>query len=413
MVRNTTYLLAATFMVTLPFITRTFLYKTHQNVNSNNYYKILELQKENNVLKNKYYISTVEDNNVELSKNLNKNYVDILNGFYLLPNIFVNRNLSNFGLEDYLKYNYNKKYNNFIFHSNWEETLWKKENNYFIYELAGLETIKLNNIEIINLFKNEIFNKLPKININSIFIKLNKPVWNIKEFSEKEIKAIQIFLGKKNKNIQYLRRDFELIIKNNNQLRNNLINEFGDDFYKMVNLLFFDRPIFMEQNIKNKNSLLFIQNAIPENNTINMEEKITYKDEEFIKNQMVIFLNNNEISILNNDLERFKIQIDRFNNVFSNINNQNEWINYVSENSYKFRNILKLLEDLQSLSSNDNTIYSLNLSPNSNITKNYKYSLNFKTEYINKNDFSFTVVGFTVLFSLIIYLINKSKSKEI
>ncbi|MCV3753413.1 hypothetical protein OF364_01100 [Mycoplasma enhydrae] len=400
-------------MVTLPFITRTFLYKTHQNVNSNNYYKILELQKENNVSKNKYYISTVEDNNVELSKNLNKNYVDILNGFYLLPNIFVNRNLSNFGLEDYLKYNYNKKYNNFIFHSNWEETLWKKENNYFIYELAGLETIKLNNIEIINLFKNEIFNKLPKININSIFIKLNKPVWNIKEFSEKEIKAIQIFLGKKNKNIQYLRRDFELIIKNNNQLRNNLINEFGDDFYKMVNLLFFDRPIFMEQNIKNKNSLLFIQNAIPENNTINMEEKITYKDEEFIKNQMVIFLNNNEISILNNDLERFKIQIDRFNNVFSNINNQNEWINYVSENSYKFRNILKLLEDLQSLSLNDNTIYSLNLSPNSNIAKNYKYSLNFKTEYINKNDFSFAVVGFTVLFSLIIYLINKSKSKEI
>jgi hypothetical membrane protein len=129
-------------------------------------------------------------------------------------------------------------------------------------------------------------------------------------------------LGYKNKNVQYLRRDFASLIKNNLQLQKDIMDKFGLDFYNLLITLYIDNAYTTSQitTRQSSNNPFYIENLIPENGYYNQDTKITDEDKNYLQNSLLSFSSANVI-LRNEKLETFSITLSKFQNVFEDINN--------------------------------------------------------------------------------------------
>ncbi|WP_145960825.1 hypothetical protein [[Mycoplasma] phocae] len=415
--KNTIYLLSTMAMVSTPLLLRTFVYKIHDNVNSKNYQKIIE--RSNNKIVNEHYILSTDSLSSNLdptfsNQDINNHYADLINSSYLFPILTLNNNFDkNLLFGDYIKNSYKSKYNNLDFISSLEETSWNLKNEYFIYEINSPKIINFNNQEIINFINENIYKKIHVDLIKGILEKIKNPIWILNEFSNNEVNDIKTLLGVNDKNIQYLRRDFDKLIKDNNELKNIILKEFEENFYELIDFMYRVNPLVISQNIQSQTSPFYIKDLIPKNKINNIDKKIEDKDKDFLINYMVVFLSNNKVAILNENFKRFEISLDNFNNVFANISNQKEWANYVLISSNKLVDTLRLIAELNSLSLADNQVFRFKLSPNDQIINTYKYTLRFRIKTIDKNNLILLMSLFVLSISLLLYLTIRSKQKEI
>gem|GEM_PF-2917964 len=129
-------------------------------------------------------------------------------------------------------------------------------------------------------------------------------------------------MGYKNKNVQYLRRDFASLIKNNLQLQKDIMDKFGLDFYNLLITLYIDNAYTTSQitTRQSSNNPFYIENLIPENGYYNQDTKITDEDKNYLQNSLLSFSSANVI-LRNEKLETFSITLSKFQNVFEDINN--------------------------------------------------------------------------------------------
>ena len=129
-------------------------------------------------------------------------------------------------------------------------------------------------------------------------------------------------MGYKSKNVQYLRRDFASLIKNNLQLQKDIMDKFGLDFYNLLITLYIDNAYTTSQitTRQSSNNPFYIENLIPENGYYNQDTKITDEDKNYLQNSLLSFSSANVI-LRNEKLETFSITLSKFQNVFEDINN--------------------------------------------------------------------------------------------
>ena len=220
-------------------------------------------------------------------------------------------------------------------------------------------------------------------------------------------------MGYKSKNVQYLRRDFASLIKNNLQIQKDIMDKFGLDFYNLLITLYIDNAYTTSQitTRQSSNNPFYIENLIPENGYYNQDTKITDEDKNYLQNSLLSFSSANVI-LRNEKLETFSITLSKFQNVFEDINNLDDWKTLIEEKSNKLKDINEILESLYTLSDPNNEILKFKLQPNSSFVNQYKYVTEFKTKLVSTNDVVLFILLFDITLALLTYMILKSRRKN-
>lgn len=307
----------------------------------------------------------------------------------------------------------NSKYNNYVFDQKLKIKNWELASNYYVYNVNDIDLAKYDNSKLINLIQKEIFANLASKDFLEIKNLVKSPIWNADLFSNEQLSSLKTVLGYKNKNVQYLRRDFASLIKNNLQLQKDIMDKFGLDFYNLLITLYIDNAYTTSQitTRQSSNNPFYIENLIPENGYYNQDTKITDEDKNYLQNSLLSFSSANVI-LRNEKLETFSITLSKFQNVFEDINNLDDWKTLIEEKSNKLKDINEILENLYTLSDPNNEILKFKLQPNSSFVNQYKYVTEFKTKLVSTNDVVLFILLFDITLALLTYMILKSRRKN-
>ena len=307
----------------------------------------------------------------------------------------------------------NSKYNNYVFDQKLKINNWNLASNYYVYNVNDIDLAKYDNSKLINLIQKEIFANLTSKDFLEIKNLVKSPIWNADLFSNEQLSSLKTILGYKSKNVQYLRRDFASLIKNNLQLQKDIMDKFGLDFYNLLITLYIDNAYTTSQitTRQSSNNPFYIENLIPENGYYNQDTKITDEDKNYLQNSLLSFSSANVI-LRNEKLETFSITLSKFQNVFEDINNLDDWKTLIEEKSNKLKDINEILENLYTLSDPNNEILKFKLQPNSSFVNQYKYVTEFKTKLVSTNDVVLFILLFDITFALLTYMILKSRRKN-
>jgi len=307
----------------------------------------------------------------------------------------------------------NSKYNNYVFDQKLKIKNWELASNYYVYNVNDIDLAKYDNSKLINLIQKEIFANLVSKDFLEIKNLVKSPIWNADLFSNEQLSSLKTVLGYKNKNVQYLRRDFASLIKNNLQLQKDIMDKFGLDFYNLLITLYIDNAYTTSQitTRQSSNNPFYIENLIPENGYYNQDTKITDEDKNYLQNSLLSFSSANVI-LRNEKLETFSITLSKFQNVFEDINNLDDWKTLIEEKSNKLKDINEILENLYTLSDPNNEILKFKLQPNSSFVNQYKYVTEFKTKLVSTNDVVLFILLFDITLALLTYMILKSRRKN-
>ena len=282
-----------------------------------------------------------------------------------------------------------------------------------IVSITIIDLAKYDNSKLINLIQKEIFANLASKDFLEIKNLVKSPIWNADLFSNEQLSSLKTILGYKSKNVQYLRRDFASLIKNNLQLQKDIMDKFGLDFYNLLITLYIDNAYTTSQitTRQSSNNPFYIENLIPENGYYNQDTKITDEDKNYLQNSLLSFSSANVI-LRNEKLETFSITLSKFQNVFEDINNLDDWKTLIEEKSNKLKDINEILESLYTLSDPNNEILKFKLQPNSSFVNQYKYVTEFKTKLVSTNDVVLFILLFDITLALLTYMILKSRRKN-
>lgn len=307
----------------------------------------------------------------------------------------------------------NSKYNNYVFDQKLKINNWNLASNYYVYNVNDIDLAKYDNSKLINLIQKEIFENLASKDFLEIKNLVKSPIWNADLFSNEQLSSLKTILGYKSKNVQYLRRDFASLIKNNLQLQKDIMDKFGLDFYNLLITLYIDNAYTTSQIATRQSSSnpFYIENLIPENGYYNQDTKITDEDKNYLQNSLLSFSSANVI-LRNEKLETFSITLSKFQNVFEDINNLDDWKTLIEEKSNKLKDINEILENLYTLSDPNNEILKFKLQPNSSFVNQYKYVTEFKTKLVSTNDVVLFILLFDITLALLTYMILKSRRKN-
>lgn len=307
----------------------------------------------------------------------------------------------------------NSKYNNYVFDQKLKIKNWELASNYYVYNVNDIDLAKYDNSKLINLIQKEIFENLASKDFLEIKNLVKSPIWNADLFSNEQLSSLKTILGYKSKNVQYLRRDFASLIKNNLQLQKDIMDKFGLDFYNLLITLYIDNAYTTSQitTRQSSNNPFYIENLIPENGYYNQDTKITDEDKNYLQNSLLSFSSANVI-LRNEKLETFSITLSKFQNVFEDINNLDDWKTLIEEKSNKLKDINEILENLYTLSDPNNEILKFKLQPNSSFVNQYKYVTEFKTKLVSTNDVVLFILLFDITLALLTYMILKSRRKN-
>lgn len=307
----------------------------------------------------------------------------------------------------------NSKYNNYVFDQKLKINNWNLASNYYVYNVNDIDLAKYDNSKLINLIQKEIFANLASKDFLEIKNLVKSPIWNADLFSNEQLSSLKTILGYKSKNVQYLRRDFASLIKNNLQLQKDIMDKFGLDFYNLLITLYIDNAYTTSQitTRQSSNNPFYIENLIPENGYYNQDTKITDEDKNYLQNSLLSFSSANVI-LRNEKLETFSITLSKFQNVFEDINNLDDWKTLIEEKSNKLKDINEILESLYTLSDPNNEILKFKLQPNSSFVNQYKYVTEFKTKLVSTNDVVLFILLFDITLALLTYMILKSRRKN-
>ena len=170
----------------------------------------------------------------------------------------------------------NSKYNNYVFDQKLKINNWNLASNYYVYNVNDIDLAKYDNSKLINLIQKEIFANLASKDFLEIKNLVKSPIWNADLFSNEQLSSLKTILGYKSKNVQYLRRDFASLIKNNLQLQKDIMDKFGLDFYNLLITLYIDNAYTTSQitTRQSSNNPFYIKTLIPENGYYNQDTKI-------------------------------------------------------------------------------------------------------------------------------------------
>ena len=341
----------------------------------------------------------------------NKAYFDLINSFYYFPITLFNKNLSH--KYDILKLN-DLKFSTYIIQENIEKPKWNDNNSYYIYDFNIKPTILLNNNELLHLIDSQIYKYISNKNIiHNLEEVINKLDWN-KSLNSSEINnMIELLSGKDNINIQYLRRDWKNIFFNNAQLQTLLIKKFHISFWNLLNDFYSTYSFNSYLNIDNVNGDFYFDDNI---NTINAEynlnNKISEFDADYIKKYFIHF-SDNEVYFNIDKSSKFKISLNKFNKVFENIKNQNDWCKLISENAYSMKNINEILNKLYSFNDEFNSINEIRLLPNCSIDNYYGNVLTFSLKSDGSLNLLYTFLLFIIVFITVPFVVFKANKGDI
>ena len=349
--------------ISLPILLKTFSNRERYNKTFSELSKIVEVSKDK--LNQDYYVAK---NSYENKIN-HYPYFDLFNAFYI-ASIYSNnkRFLSNYDPTKVV----NSKFSNYYIKSIVENKKWNNNNDYFIYDLYTKPIVSYKNNELLQLINNKIYaNNFDSDTINNVRNAIEKLEWNKLMFSSKIIKSIEILLGKNDIDIQYLRRDWKYILKNNAQLQNLIIKKFGLDFWNLLNEFYDIHSFNAYLNIDVKNANFYFEKNIIDNDEYDLDNRINDIDKLYLKRHFVNIIGD-KVFFNNNKSTRFYVNLIDFQKVFSQINNQSDWENFVEQNSVSLNKIINVIDDVYSFSNQFNTIEKIKLLSNSPITKYYK-----------------------------------------
>lgn len=374
--------------ISLPILLKTFSNRERYNKTFSELSKIVEVSKDKP--NQDYYVAK---NSYENKIN-HYPYFDLVNTFYFTSiAAFKKSFLSNYDPTKVL----NSKFSNYHIKSIVENKKWNNNNDYFIYDLYTKPIVSYKNNELLQLINNKIYaNNFDFDTINNVRNIIEKLEWNKLMLSSKIIKSIEILSGKNDNDIQYLRRDWKYILKNNVQLQNLIIKKFGLDFWNLLNEFYHIHSFNAYLNIDIKNSNFYFEKNIIDNDEYDLDNKINDIDKLYLKKHFVNIIGD-KVFFNNNKSTRFYVNLNDFQKVFDRVNNQNDWENFIEENASLLNKINNIINDVYSFSNQFNTIEKIKLMSNSSITKYYKDIL----LPILELDSSFNLI-YTFLFILII-----------
>lgn len=407
--RNSLNLVVAGILIATPIISRTLIYESPEKINWNNYKKVIEITKDNKEITH-YVFENIDELNNQ-SNSHSKYYFDVINAFYLAPSTIMKSIINDCDVKPYEITN--SKYNNYVFDQKLKIKNWELASNYYVYNVNDIDLAKYDNSKLINLIQKEIFANLVSKDFLEIKNLVKSPIWNADLFSNEQLLSLKTILGYKSKNVQYLRRDFASLIKNNLQLQKDIMDKFGLDFYNLLITLYIDNAYTTSQitTRQSSNNPFYIKNLIPENGYYNQDTKITDEDKNYLQNSLLSFSSANVI-LRNEKLETFSITLSKFQNVFEDINNLDDWKTLIEEKSNKLKDINEILESLYTLSDPNNEILKFKLQPNSSFVNQYKYVTEFKTKLVSTNDVVLFILLFDITLALLTYMILKSRRKN-
>ena len=344
-------------------LVKSFLPKVNENKSFSQIMKITEISK--NKINKDYYVAK---NYQDLNNSSNFNF-DLINTFYFIPITLFNKIMAkNYDVSKFS----NARFSTYFIDNVVKNKEWNNSSDYFIYDLNTKPLVSYNNNELLKLITKEIYKK---VDSQEIIAKvrniINKLEWKRASLLPEEINLIELLLGKNNKNIQYLRRDWKYFLANNNQLQNLIINNLNLDFWNLLNEFYNVYSFNAYLNIDIKGANFYFEKIITTNNEYDLKNKINGIDKEYLKNHFIYF-SNNKVFFNNYKLSRFSISLDNFKKVFKSINNQDDWAKFIDENAFSLKKINNILESIYSFSNEFNNIEKIELLPNSSITKYYK-----------------------------------------
>lgn len=349
--------------ISLPILLKTFSNREKYNKTFSELSKIVEVSKDKP--NQDYYVAK---NSYENKINY-YSYFDLVNTFYFTSiAAFKKSFLSNYDPTKVL----NSKFSNYHIKSIVENKKWNNNNDYFIYDLYTKPIVSYKNNELLQLINNKIYaNNFDFDTINNVRNIIEKLEWNKLMLSSKIIKSIEILSGKNDIDIQYLRRDWKYILKNNTQLQNLIIKKFGLDFWNLLNEFYDIHSFNAYLNIDVKNANFYFEKNIIDNDDYDLDNRINDIDKLYLKRHFVNIIGD-KVFFNNNKSTRFYVNLIDFQKVFSQINNQSDWENFVEQNSVSLNKIINVIDDVYSFSNQFNTIEKIKLLSNSPITKYYK-----------------------------------------
>ena len=309
---------------------------------------------------------------------------------------------------------HNLKFSTYFIKDNIQNLTWNKNSSYYIYNFNVKSTILLNNNELLNLIDNQIYKKINNKNIiydaRNVVSKLE---WN-KSLNSTDINnLIELMSGKNDIDIQYLRRDWKNIIQNNAQLKLLLIKKFNIEFWNLLNDFYNLYSFNSYLNIDNVNGdYYFDENINIINNEYDLENKISEFDEEYLKKYFIYFSNNNVFFNINKS-SKFSITLAKFNKIFKDIKNQDDWFKYISDNSFSMKNINDILNKVYSFNNEFNLINEIILLPNSSITSYYKNILTYNLTSENDLNLLYTFLVFIMIVALAPFVTFRAIEGEI
>ncbi|MGZ9414007.1 hypothetical protein [Mycoplasma sp. 5370] len=389
-------MITSTFIL-IPVITRSTI-NYSENYKNPNIFQAIELSKEN---KMNYYNVSEKFLNYK-----NKEYFDFIESLYLLSILVFKENMHNNIKHIENKGNYNTLYqiNQFDKHD-WDTT----NNEYFLYKENQEALLILDRNSLLSTLNFSNINK--NINYENLKVKINKDLWDEKDFSDDEILFIRQLNGLDNINIQTFKRDFIYFLKDQFFIKQ-FIEQNSQELFDFLNLLFIKRRFINDKFVNNKLSKFYVESLILNNKEIDFNSKIDNQDFEFISQKYLIF-KDNKVWILNSAFKYFEVDLSQFHIYYSNINTIDDWKNYLISESFSIQNLSDKLKNFKYLSNNENKNYEFEFLANKPKITDFQYVVTNKISVKNKfNYLGLTLIILVTLLNgsfLIFYWVKRSK----
>lgn len=365
-----------------------------------------------------HYKVTINEKNYIYKKNNTKNNLikyeaDIIGSFFSLPIYVFNNHLKNL----YWENNYIDRKNRINLKSFEEDTkkvyiddLYNKK--IFTYHLNSPSFVQKDTDYIINFVKNNIVKKIYIDNYESFRNKLENSLWSKNDFNNEEIDSLKIFLGINNSKILDFKRDWDIYLKLNSNLRKQLNSLFKFDISNLFDL------IYSSEIGKINTSFELLDFYVPNNlNNLHYDETLPILKDDwiFIRDHMLKF--DNDVVNINLTYKKYKnletnmtITKDNFLKIFPKIGNLNDWKQFI-DNNLIFSDANQIIKKINEMFHEKGLNYSFNLK--SNILPYYNYYDVCDIELNNRKNMDISlIVSFWFLINIFIFASLKQGRKK-
>lgn len=381
-----------------------FYISNNSLINNENKFKV--------AINNQVYIYEKDNKNNKLKKI----EPDIVSAFYSLPTYVFNKYLEKQYLDSrYLDYKNRINLTSFSESNTWVNVNEKDINKCFIYHEESPIFFNKNNDFIINFIKESLIDKIKITNFASFKSKLEETLWNEKNLKQNEIEALEELLGKNNKVVLDFKRDWDVILKLNHNLRIDINEKFKCDLSSLFDLIYSSE--ISKMNTSYSNLDFYVENDL-DKYVYDETMPINEYDWLFLRNYMVDF-DKEDVNLnltykkYTNVQSNITIKLQEFNIHFPKINNKLLWKDLIDKNKTSLYHIQKIIKKINSIfqQKNINIAYKLK----SNILPYYEYRNLYKLNLNPRKNMDFTLIitiWIVLSFFLLEYLLKERKKNE-